>query len=132
MIKIFNIKKINSRNAVIKIWEKKKINFAIKRVYIIKNLISQNVREGHAHKKLNQIYSILSGKAKIRFDDGKKKKTIYLDDSNKSVYIKNGTWRDIVYLQKNTVLMVLCDDVYKKEDYIRNYIKYKKWKKKII
>ena len=131
MIKIFNIKKINSRNAVIKIWEKKKINFAIKRVYIIKNLISQNVREGHAHKKLNQIYSILSGKAKIRFDDGKKKKTIYLDDSNKSVYIKNGTWRDIVYLQKNTVLMVLCDDVYKKEDYIRNYIKYKKWKKKI-
>ena len=130
MIKIFNIKKINSRNAVIKIWEKKKINFAIKRVYIIKNLISQNVREGHAHKKLNHIYSILSGKAKIRFDDGKKKKTIYLDDSNKSVYIKNGTWRDIVYLQKNTVLMVLCDDVYKKEDYIRNYIKYKNWKKK--
>ena len=130
MIKIFNIKKINSRNAVIKIWEKKKINFAIKRVYIIKNLISQNVREGHAHKKLNQIYSILSGKAKIRFDDGKKKKTIYLDDSNKSVYIKNGTWRDIVYLQKNTVLMVLCDDVYKKEDYIRNDIKYKNWKKK--
>ena len=132
MIKIFNIKKINSRNALIKIWEKKKINFAIKRVYIIKNLISQNIREGHAHKKLNQIYSILSGKAKIRFDDGKKKKTIYLDDSNKSVYVKNGTWRDIVYLQKNTVLMVLCDDVYKKEDYIRNYIKYKKWKKKII
>ena len=130
MIKIFNIKKINSRNALIKIWEKKKINFAIKRVYIIKNLISQNIREGHAHKKLNQIYSILSGKAKIRFDDGKKKKTIYLDDSNKSVYIKNGTWRDIVYLQKNTVLMVLCDDVYKKEDYIRNYIKYKNWKKK--
>ena len=130
MIKIFNIKKINSRNAIIKIWEKKKINFPIKRVYIIKNLISQNVREGHAHKKLNQIYSILSGKAKIRFDDGKKKKTIYLNDSNKSVYIKNGTWRDIVYLQKNTVLMVLCDDVYKKEDYIRNYIKYKNWKKK--
>ena len=60
----------------------------------------------------------------------RKKKTIYLDDSNKSVYIKNGTWRDIVYLQKNTVLMVLCDDVYKKEDYIRNYIKYKNWKKK--
>ena len=129
MIKTFNIKKKTLRNAIIKIWEKKKINFKIKRVYVVKNLISQNIRKGHAHKKLNQIYSVLNGKVKIKFDDGQKINIVYLSDKAESVFIKNGIWREIVYLKKDTILMVLCDDVYKKNDYIRNYIKFKKWKK---
>jgi len=129
MIERFSHQKIFSNKAKIKIWEKNNLKFTIKRVYIVKNINYLNKRYGHAHKKLNQVLTCLNGSIKIKLYDGKRFKLFRLNDTSKSIFIKKGLWREITYTRKNSILMVFCDAKYEEKDYIRDFSKYKKWKK---
>lgn len=129
MIKKIDFRKIFSNKAKIKIWEKSNLKFIIKRVYIVNNTNCPNKRHGHAHKKLNQILTCLNGSIKIKLYDGSKFKSFGLNKKSESIFIKKGLWREITYVKKNSILMVFCDAEYKESDYIRDFSKYKKWKK---
>ncbi len=130
MIKFLPKKIINNKLAKLFILEKSSIKFTIKRVYIIKNNSNKkNSRKGHAHKKLEQIISCLNGKIKLKFDDGKKRKSVTINSLSNPIYLKKGIWREVIYLEKNSILHVICSEVFKKKDYIRNYKKFLQWKK---
>lgn len=130
MLKRLTKKIINNNHANIFIFEKSLIKFRIKRIYIIKNNSHfDNFRKGHAHKKLQQIISCLNGKIKIKFDDGKKKKTIILNSLSNPIFLKKGIWREITYLKKDSILHVVCSNEYIESDYIRDYKIFLKWKK---
>ena len=130
MYKRLTKKLINNNSAKIYIFEKSLIKFKIKRIYIIKNNSHfYNFRKGHAHKKLQQIISCLNGKIKIKLDNGKKKKTIILNSLSNPIFLKKGIWREITYLEKDTILHVICSNEYSESDYIRDYKMFLKWKK---
>lgn len=130
MYKRLTKKLINDNSASIFIVEKSLIKFMIKRIYIIKNnSSSRNFRKGHAHKKLEQIISCLNGKIKIKFDDGKQRKTITINPLSDPIYIKKGIWREVIYLKKSSILHVICSEEYKENEYIRNHKKFLQWKK---
>lgn len=107
----------------------KKIKFKINRIYFINNIKNKHTRPGHAHKKLSQIICCITGSVKMKIFDGYNNKVIILDDPKKAIYLKKGLWREITFLKKNTILLVICSDVYDKSDYIRSIKKYIKWKK---
>ena len=46
---------------------------------------------------------------------------IELSDPSIGVVIEEPTWREMLWLQKNSVLCVAASDFYEPEDYIRDY-----------
>ena len=54
-------------------------------------------------------------------DNGKEKKIISLEKPYEGLYVSNKMWREMYDFSPDAVLMVLASEVYKEEDYIRNY-----------
>ena len=51
---------------------------------------------------------------------------IELSDPSIGVVIEEPTWREMLWLQKDSVLCVAASDYYEVEDYIRDYEEFKK------
>lgn len=114
------IEKIISNNGRLNIFQN--IPFKIKRVYYLNNLKKGNVRFGHAHKKLKQIYICLQGSFKITLINKKNiKRIIYLNQKNNLIKIDKMTWREIRVMADKSVLLVLASEKYNEKDYIRNF-----------
>lgn len=104
------------------------IPFAIKRVYYIYNLMNRNaIRGKHAHKKLEQVLFCINGSCEIGLDDGTNSQDITLDTPNTGIYLGVELWHTMKNFPNNCILLVLASDVYKKDDYIRDYDEFKKY-----
>ncbi len=111
----------DERGSLVALEEFNDIPFKIKRVYYMYGT-KAGVRRGfHAHKSLEQILVCISGSCKILLDDGSSKKVIYLEKPYEGLYIPNNMWREMYDFSEDAVLLVLASEVYKEEDYIRNY-----------
>lgn len=95
--------------------------FDVKRVYYIYDVPGGESRGAHAHKELEQLIVAASGSFTVTLDDGKSKRSFFLNRPYQGLYVKPGLWRDLVDFSSGAVAMVLASDVYKKEDYIRDY-----------
>lgn len=107
------------------------VPFKIKRLFTIK-ANSGNVRGKHAHIKCSQLLVCLSGRVDVMYTDGVKVKNVILDRISTGLLIPPSIWSEQKYLDENTVLIVMCDQFYDKNDYIRafeDYVIYKKTKK---
>lgn len=97
------------------------VHFPIKRIYYIYGVPENTQRGAHAHKALKQILFCPYGYVKILLDDGKKKSEILLDNPTKSLVLTPCVWRDMIWMQENSVLCVVVSDYYDEDDYIRDY-----------
>ena len=95
--------------------------FDVKRVYYIYDVPGGESRGAHAHKELSQLIVAVSGSFKVTLDDGKEKRTFFLNRPYQGLYVKPGMWRDLEDFSSGAVCMVLASEVYKAEDYIRDY-----------
>ena len=95
--------------------------FDVKRVYYLYDIPGGEGRGAHAHKELEQLIVAASGSFTVTLDDGKCKRSFLLNRPYQGLYVKPGLWRDLVDFSSGAVAMVLASDVYKKEDYIRDY-----------
>lgn len=103
--------------------------FDVKRVYYIYDVPGGENRGAHAHKELEQLIVAASGSFTVTLDDGKSKRSFFLNRPYQGLYVKPGLWRDLVDFSSGTVAMVLASDVYKKEDYIRDYNEFIEFRK---
>ena len=71
----------------------------------------------------------ISGSFDVVLKDGNSSKTIILNKPDKGLLIKNNIWRELENFSSGAVCLVLASDVYKKEDYIRDYDEFLKSKK---
>ena len=98
------------------------VPFEIKRVYYIYNLHNPNaVRGKHAHKKLEQALFCINGSCEIGLDDGSLTQTIELHQPHIGVYLGVNLWHTMNHFSNQCILLVMASDVYKENDYIRNY-----------
>ena len=95
--------------------------FDVKRVYYLYDVPGGESRGAHAHRDLSQFMVAASGSFRVTLDDGKVKRSCFLNRPYQGLYVKPGIWRDLDDFSSGAVCMVLASDVYKKEDYIRNY-----------
>lgn len=95
--------------------------FDVKRVYYIYDVPGGENRGAHAHKELSQLIVAASGSFTVTLDDGKCKRSFFLNRPYQGLYVKPGMWRDLDDFSSGAVCMVLASDVYKQEDYIRDY-----------
>ena len=95
--------------------------FDVKRVYYLYDVPGGENRGAHAHKELSQLIVAASGSFTVTLDDGNCKRSFFLNRPYQGLYVKPGLWRDLVDFSAGAVCMVLASDVYKANDYIRNY-----------
>lgn len=101
------------------------INFDIKRIYYISK-VPEGIRRGfHAHKKLKQLLFCPHGRIQLILENENGREEIELSDPSIGVLIDKPTWREMLWLQKDSVLCVAASDFYTTEDYIRDYDAYK-------
>lgn len=115
--------KINgdNRGSLISLEEEKNIPFVIKRVYYIFGTRTNTTRGKHSHTNLQQVAICVSGSCKFLLDDGHKKEIIVLNSPNVGLYIGKNIWREMYDFSSNCVLMVLANEYYSENEYIRNY-----------
>ncbi len=98
--------------------ENKDIPFKIKRVYYLYGTDKGKIRGYHKHKKLIQLVICLNGKIEIILSHKSERIKKTISKKNIGILIFNDIWREIKFLKKNTIVLVLASEKYKKEDYI--------------
>lgn len=125
-----NIPKISAEDGRgnLSVIEKNSIPFEIKRVYYLYDVPSDSTRGGHAHIELQQFLVAISGSFDVVVDDGKDRKKYHLNRPYKGLYIPNGLWRELENFSAGAVCLSVVSEVYKEEDYIRDYGDFKLFK----
>ncbi len=130
MIKILEFKvSSDDRGSLVALENSIDIPFDIKRVYYLFKNNNKTVRGQHAHKNLKQVYVAVSGSCKVRITNENKSEVVTLDKPTIGILFDQIIWRELFDFSADCVLMVLADDLYKEEDYIRNYEEFLEYKK---
>lgn len=105
----------------------KDIPFDIKRIYYISK-VPEGIRRGfHAHRDLQQLLFCPYGKIQLILENRDTREEVELSDPSVGVLITKPTWREMLWLQKDSVLCVAASDYYDPADYIRDYSEFKKY-----
>tara|TARA_R110001583_G_scaffold145875_1_gene297900 strand:- start:23162 stop:23557 length:396 start_codon:yes stop_codon:yes gene_type:complete len=100
------------------------IAFEIKRVYWTYYTPDHVQRGGHAHKNLQQVLVAVSGIIELTLKDTKGIEYFYkLDKPSMGLFIPENYWRTLKF-SHNAVLVCLASEIYKEEDYIRDFSKF--------
>jgi mannose-6-phosphate isomerase-like protein (cupin superfamily) len=105
------------------------LSFDFKRVYYLYDVPSSANRGGHSHINQNEVLIALSGSFEVTVDDGFSKKSYFLNKPNIGLHITTGIWRELENFSSGAICLVLNSDVFKEEDYIRDYEQFLKSKK---
>ncbi len=104
------------------------VPFDVKRVYYLYDVPGGESRGAHAHKELSQLIVAASGSFRVILDDGRAKRTFFLNRPYQGLYLKPGIWRDLNDFSSGAVCMVLASEKYDPEDYIRDYDEFLKFR----
>ena len=108
----------------------KDIDFEIKRIYYISKVPEGTRRGFHAHKKLKQMLFCPYGRIQLILENKNGREEIELSDPSIGVVINEPTWREMLWIQKDSVLCVAASELYDENDYLRNYEDFKKYLEK--
>lgn len=104
------------------------IPYAFKRVYYLFDVPAGAERGGHSHIAQKQIIIALSGSFDVVLDDGTNRQTFTLNKPYKGLHIAEGLWRELSNFSSGAVCLVIAQDVFDEEDYIRDYQDFLKFK----
>ena len=76
----------------------------------------------------NEFLIALSGSFDVILNDGETEATVTLNKPFEGLLIKNGIWRELKNFSSGAVCLVIASDVFKEEDYIRDFNQFLKSK----
>ena len=127
---IINLPKfLDSRGNLSFLEQENHIPFQIKRTYWIYDVPGGESRGGHAYKENEEFIVSLSGSFDVIIDDGTDRNIFTLNRSYYGIYIPKGLWREMDNFSTNSLALIVSSTKFGKDDYIRNYDEYLKWKK---
>jgi hypothetical protein len=104
------------------------IPFAIKRAYWIYDVPGGEVRGGHAYKTLNEFIVAVSGSFDVVLDDGKERRVYSLNRSYYGLHVPKMIWRHMENFSTNSLALIVADQLYNADEYIRDYDLFKQQK----
>ena len=123
-MKLIDLPKIEDRRGNLSVIEKDTIPFEIKRVYYLYDVPAGAERGGHAHKILQQFLVAISGSFDVILNDGKIETKVTLNKPYEGLLTKNKTWRELKNFSSGAVCLVLASEVFREDDYIRDFEKF--------
>lgn len=114
-------KYFNKTGYLVPFYKKNFGNFKIIRFFFLHGKL-KSFRANHAHKKCNQIYIPVTGKILVEITTKKNiyKKVLLNNKYNNYIKIPKMTWTKIIFKEKKSILLVLCDYKYDRKEYIEN------------
>ena len=100
------------------------IPFKIERTYWIYDVPGGEYRGGHAYNNLHEFIIAIAGSFDVVLNDGSRKQSFSLNRSYYGLYVPNGIWRHLENFSTNSLCLILASDVYKEEDYMRDFKKF--------
>ncbi len=99
------------------------VPFAIARVFTV-TAPREAERGKHAHRLCSQFMICVHGTVDVVCDDGGNRRSFALDRSNLALLVPPTIWSTLTYRYANSVVAVLCDRPYEKDDYVRDYAEF--------
>ena len=81
-------------------------------------------RGNHAHRRLHELLVCLRGSCVVTLDDGAECDEVVLDDAELGLHVPPLVWGRQLRFSAVAVLLVLADERYRPEDYIRAYAEF--------
>lgn len=106
------------------------IPFDIARVFYLYDIPGGEDRGAHAHRECHQLLIAASGSFEVELDDGKNKRTVFLNRPYFGLHIPPGIWAAEKGFSSGSICLVLASHKYSEEDYIRNYDDFIKYTQK--
>ncbi len=120
-VKILNFKDFRDKEGhLVPLEENREIPFSIKRIFYIFGVSTKKPRGEHSHYQTDQLLICLKGKCKVKCHDGFNEKYFVLDSPSQGLHIPAMIWGEQIY-DEDTILLVLANTHYDKEDYIENW-----------
>jgi len=98
--------------------------FIPKRYFIVFDVPGKDVRGEHAHRELHQFLVCVKGSCTVAVDDGTNREEFTLDSPGIGIHIPPMVWAVQYKYSDDAVLLALASDVYKPDDYIRDYYEF--------
>lgn len=102
------------------------IPFSIKRVFYMYGSDPDIIRGQHANRKSSFVLINVNGTSKVRITNGIEELFVELNKPRMGVYIPPMYWKDMYDFSSDSVLLVLSDEHYDGNEYIRDYNEYLK------
>jgi dTDP-4-dehydrorhamnose 3,5-epimerase-like enzyme len=102
------------------------VPFQIQRIFYLYDVPGGETRAGHANIALKEMFIAASGSFDVVVDDGTTTETFSLRRSYTGLYVPGMLWRELVNFSSGSVCLVLCDQLYDADDYVRDYSEYLK------
>lgn len=100
------------------------IPFEVKRVFYIYGSDAEVIRGRHANRKTEFVMINVSGKSKVKVDNGYEQQIIELNRPRMGLYLSTMVWKDMYDFSEDSVLLVLASEHYDSTEYIRDYDDY--------
>ena len=96
------------------------IPFEVKRLFYLTDVPKEVSRGRHAYQETKQVLICVSGRVKVRCQEGERDVIYQLYDNKKALYLEPHVWREAYDFSEGAVLLVLSSKEYSEEDYIRS------------
>lgn len=129
-IKSYELNQIKSfgdeRGHLISFEKDKNCPFEVKRCFYIFDTNGSNVVRGaHANRFSKFLMVALTGSCKVRVDTGRQTEEFVLDNPHNALFMDKMVWKEMYDFSSDCVLMVLSNEIYNENEYIRNYEEFK-------
>jgi hypothetical protein len=102
------------------------IPFVPMRHFLVFGMSDQVVRGAHAHRTCAQLLICLRGTVKVLLDDGERRVEVLLSEPHHGLFLPPMLWSTQTYSPADSMLLVLCPQVYDRSGYILEYTEYLK------
>jgi len=120
--KIIELPKIHDPRGNLSFLEyEKQLPFKISRTYWIYDVPGGEIRGGHAFKKQHEFIIALSGSFDVILHDGNEEMKFSLNRSYYGLWIPNLYWRRLENFSTNSLALIVSDQLYDENDYVRNF-----------
>ena len=99
----------------------KNVPFEIRRVYWTYDIPSGEHRGGHAHKQCRELIIAVSGSFTVTLTNGQSHRPSLLNHPYQALLVEAGVWRTLEDFSSGAVCLVLAEDYFDEDDYIRSY-----------
>ncbi|MDR2927655.1 MAG: FdtA/QdtA family cupin domain-containing protein [Cytophagaceae bacterium] len=100
------------------------IPFNVRRVFYLYDIPAGENRGAHSHFECHQFLIAASGSFEVMVDDGRHKKTLFLNQPFMGLHIPPGIWACEQNFSSGSICLVMTSHPYNENDYIRTYEKY--------
>ncbi|MCW3160385.1 sugar 3,4-ketoisomerase [Chryseobacterium oryctis] len=126
--KIIELPKIYDKRGNLSFFEHPgQLPFEIKRTYWIYDVPGGETRGSHAFKEQQEFIIALSGSFDVVIHNGKEEQRFSLNRSYYGLYIPKLYWRKLENFSTNSLAIIVSDQAYNQNDYIRDFEEFKKF-----